>query len=152
MAGFATEAAFYGRPAVVTGYFAQSLEQLVPSPVPPTLHARPEGLVQAIELLASDPGFRADLGQQARRFVADTWAPSDVAKRLLSLLDGTAAKRWWVDPNSVTYCHGWGMNETLLTSGLRALIDQRGSGSLAMDHRPLMKRSTGSDGGRGSPT
>jgi glycosyltransferase involved in cell wall biosynthesis len=139
MAGFATEAAYFGRPAVVTGYFADHLDQLAVSSTPPTLNASPSELMPCIEALATNTALREDLGERARMFVTDVWSPKGVAERLLSVLDGDAPSSWWVDPDSVTYAHGWGMDEGLLRAGLRNFIDQCGAQSLAMDHRPATR-------------
>jgi hypothetical protein len=139
MAGFATESASFGRPAVVTGYFADAEDELVPDPKPPTLAGLPDQLTAAIQQLATDAGLRADLGQRAQQFVTETWDPKVVAERLVILAEGRAPSSWMVDPDRVTYCRGWGTDEALLRASLRDLISQRGIGALMLDDRPEMR-------------
>lgn len=140
MAAFATEAAFYGKPVVVTGYFAPHLhEVLAPPQVPPTLFKLPSDLTSSIELLVNDIDLRTDLGQRARTFVTTKWSPRGVAGRFSRLLDGPPPSEWVVKPGTVEYIHGWGMPEDLLRVGLRGLIERHGAAALAVDDIPTLR-------------
>ena len=84
MAGFATEAASYGKPAVVGGYYSQYLEKDTPKDkIPPSHYCHPDNLEQAIEKMIVDEDYRLELGRKAKTFVETYWTPKQVAQRYL---------------------------------------------------------------------
>jgi hypothetical protein len=140
MAGFATEAGYFGRPAVVGGYAArQSADIRTDWEPPPTLFVEPDGLRAAIELLATDAPARTDLGERASGFVRTHWSPATVARRLMDVVEGNVPAPWLIEPDNVQYIDGWGLTRDSLRLGLRGMIDAFGPGALAMDHRPAVR-------------
>ena len=140
MAVFATEAASFGKPAVVTGYYAALLDSEVPGDeIPPTHFDLPERLVAAIELLVTDDGYRRELGERARRFVRERWAPRMVAGRYLELIDGRGGDAWRWEPSEQRYLLGWGMPAAMVVDTIRRLLDHGGTGSLHLDHHPALR-------------
>jgi hypothetical protein len=136
MAGFSTEAAGYARPAVVAGYGAPHDGAMAQtSGMPPSLFVVPDQLETAIERLVTDASARRRLGQQANEFVTREWSPSMVAQRILRLADGERPAEWMVDPATVTYVHGWGMDSTLLVTGVHGLVAAYGESALGLDAR-----------------
>lgn len=136
MAGFSTEAAAHARPAVVAGYGAPPDDDNAhTSGMPPSLFVVPDRLESAIERLVTDASARQRLGRQAHAFVTREWAPSMVARRILRLADGEPPAEWMVDPSEVTYLHGWGMDSTLLVTGVQGLVAAYGESALGLDAR-----------------
>jgi hypothetical protein len=139
IATLGAEAALLGKPTVVCGYYAATLAQESRADeVPPTRFCLPEQLEDAIEDLVADAAAREELGRQARAFVRDRWDLPAIARRLLQVVDGTAPEAWWIDPESLTYVHGWGMREDELRSTLRAFVESEGEGALQLAHNPRL--------------
>ena len=70
LAGFATEAAWFGKPAVVGGYGINFLKNYIPKDMwPPSKICQPQDIEQAIESLIINIEARCSLGKKAYDFV-----------------------------------------------------------------------------------
>ena len=134
MAAFAAEAAAMGKPAVVTGYYAEMSADRRAESVPPSLFEPPDRLRGAIERLVRDETFRRELGDRARAFVLENWTPAAVAGRYLRIIDGSVPEDWRWDPAAQRYLYGWGMDRQRVASVIRELIAREGSGALGLGH------------------
>lgn len=130
LAAFAVEAASFGKPAVVGGYFAEQMEKYVSAEdIPPSLFVAPDEFEAAIERLIVDSKMRADLGERVQRFVNERWNVNAVAERYYALLKDEVPAHWWRDPCEVRYVEGSGLPRersqrlvaSLLTRGARYL-------------------------------
>jgi hypothetical protein len=140
IAVLATEAAWFGKPTVVTGYFASSIRDELPAEVvPPTAFALPDQLFTVIRGLVVDEAERRALGERARRFVAEQWAPATIAERFVRLMDGEAPSEWTVTPDDLRYVHGWGLTEDDARSSIRAVIAAGGPEALLLDAQPRVR-------------
>ena len=140
LAAFATEAAFFGKPAVVGGYFANSVMNcLALNDLPPSMFVLPDELESAIERLIVDSDFRGELGERARQFVSSHWSLSGVALRYLRLLNDDVPFEWWCDPRSVNYLGGCGLplGRTRRLVGL--LIEGFGPSALQVQDKPQLE-------------
>lgn len=141
MAGFAAEAAARGRPAVVGGYGWAELTRLTrPEAIPPTHLCHPDAIADAIARLATDHGYRLELGERARRFVTERWAPPSVAERMLAVLDGSASEQWLFDPLEPEYVHGEGIAEDDLRVSVGAVLAASGVEGLGLADKPVLER------------
>ena len=141
LAGFAAEAAALGRPAIVGGYAWDDLRRVTPAEVVPPSHVcRPEDLADAIRQLAGDHVYRRELGERSRRYVAERWTPSAVARRFLTLFAGEAPESWWFDPARVEYTHGMGMSERTAADSIRAVVETSGAAGLGVSDKPDLER------------
>ena len=141
LAGFAVEAAAQGRPAIVGGYAWDELRRVTrPEVMPPSHVCRPEDLADAIVRLAGDHAYRRELGERARRYVAERWTPPAVARRFLTLFAGEAPESWWFDPARVTYTHGVGMSERAAADAIREVVQTNGADGLCVSDRPDLER------------
>ena len=137
MAAFATEAAFFGKPAVVGGYFAEDIEQyLEPADIPPSLFVVPDDLEMAIERLVVDSAFRLQLGEQARQFVLSSWSLTGVAGRYLQLLNDDIPGQWWCDPAEVRYLSGCGLPQGRSRRMVALLLEHFGASALQVQDKP----------------
>jgi glycosyltransferase involved in cell wall biosynthesis len=137
MAGFAAEAACYGKPAVVGGYGWDLLREMVPSErFPPSQICHPDELEDAIEQLVANADYRKELGSRARRFVESQWTCRKVAESYLDLIQGRNLDRWLHDPKGRLYLHGCGMEERQVRQTIRAFIEQGGRRALQVSDRP----------------
>jgi hypothetical protein len=141
LAGFATEAAWFGKPAVVGGYAFDYLKTLVPEGMwPPSKTCHPDQIEQAIESLIVNPEERLRLGAEVQMFVRDKWNAAEVARRYLRIIEGDIPGEWWLDPHSVTYLEGAGQPIERTKENIRQMVEQFGVESLQLSHRPDLEQ------------
>ena len=140
-AGFASEAAFAGKPVVV-GSYAQAEFVLLAEKIgmPTALFIRPEALENTIERLIVDHDFRDKCAAEAREFIRGYWSPAAVAGRFLSVIDGETPAEWWFDPKNLRYLHGWGAPESKVSSYVREVVDYGGISALQLSDKPELER------------
>jgi glycosyltransferase involved in cell wall biosynthesis len=141
MAGFATEAAWFGKPAVVGGYDFDSLKRLFSESMwPPSMTCHPNEIEQAIEDLIVNREKRLQLGAEAQRFVRSNWSAAAVAHRYLRLINDDIPEAWWLDPSTVTYLEGMGQPVERTQKIIRQMVAGFGIESLQLSHRPDLER------------
>lgn len=141
MAGFATEAAWYGKPALVAGYGLNDFTSCNPPHlVAPAKICHPDDIEEVLEEFVIDVESRLDLGRRAHLHVKKNWTPQKVAERYLRLLEGDAPEEWWMDPTTVTYFLGCGQDRNITRTNVRALVTQFGVASLGLAHRPSLEK------------
>ncbi|MBU5613378.1 glycosyltransferase [Geomonas azotofigens] len=141
MARFASEAAFFGKPAVVGGYAQEKdLGTLTALEIPPVHHCSPAQIEAAIEKLVVDEAYRTDLGRRAKEFLGRQWSSRVVAERFLRLINNEAPTEWFFDPAELRYLYGWGMPDELARQSLRRYLSQGGEAALCLDDKPELVR------------
>ena len=141
MAGFATEAAFAGKPAIVGGYGWKDIEHIyAPDQIPPSYRCHPDELESAIKKLTIDKSLRLSLGVEAKNFVEKHWTAKEVAKRFLRLIDGNAPSEWIYDPKKIRYLHGAGVSEREIKRNIRSIITTGGKEALQLSDKPELER------------
>jgi glycosyltransferase involved in cell wall biosynthesis len=141
MAGFATEAAYFGKPAVVAGYFASYVSQcLKAEDVPPSLFVLPEALESAIERLVINAAERFELGQKAKLFVQSRWNVEEVASRFACLLNDNVPDEWCLDPKDFCYLEGCGLHRERSRKLVKSVIDYAGVAALQLEDKPNFER------------
>lgn len=137
MAVFATEAAHFGKPAVVAGYFSREMYgYLDDDDIPPSLFVMPDEIENTIERLIVDKEFCRQLGQKAQDFVCQKWDPERVAQRFINLVEGKIPDDWWLDPQEIRYVQGCGMPERHARYLVKGLIERYGTEALQLSDKP----------------
>jgi len=140
MAGFATEAACFGKPAVVGGYGLEELIRFIPANMyPPSSVCHPDHIEKAIEELLLDTEKRESLGRDAQSFVMERWNSVEVAKRYLRVIEGDIPDEWLLDPNNITYLYGGGQPIEITKQTIRELTSAYGVDALQLSHRPELE-------------
>ncbi|MGZ4494767.1 MAG: glycosyltransferase [Nocardioides sp.] len=135
--GFAAEAATMGRPAVVTGYAAELYaEAVAPDLIPPSVFVLPKDLAEAIRDLAVDEHKRTSLGEAARAFARQRWSSTQVAERLVAILEERPDPDWLVDPQDSVYVYGCGCSLGLVQAQARGLVSAFGESALGVSDKP----------------
>lgn len=141
MAGFATEAAYFGKPAVVAGYFSSYVYRcLKTEDIPPSLFVLPENLESAIEQLIVDVDERLELGKRAKFFVQSRWNVEAVASRFFRILSDDVPDDWWMDPKDFCYLEGCGLHRERSRKLVKSVIDHAGVAALQLTDKPLFER------------
>ena len=141
MAGFATEAAFHCKPAIVGSYYSDQIKvQMREELIPPSLFCHPDALERSIATLASDIDFRRELGERAAVFVSSKWRAKEVAARYLRLIRGDIPETWKFSVRQVSYVHGVGLSEDRMKSYVQSLISLYGVKSLQLADNPELEQ------------
>lgn len=138
LAGFACEAAWFGKPAVVGGYAWDTLRSQMPSqlfPVSEVCH--PNDLETAIEHLIADRNYRLDLGRRAKAFVESQWNRKAVAARFAQIIRGAAPEAWICDPlQHPVHVHGCGLSESRAKEIIQVMLRGGGVSALGLSDKP----------------
>jgi hypothetical protein len=133
LAGFATEAAFYGKPAVVGGYGWELLKTLLPHHIfPPSEICHPHDLELAIIKLIEDKDYRNQLGEEARRFVFENWEAKIVADKFIRIFSDEVDPEWLIHPSTINYVSGVGISEADAKNLVGQIINQGGVEALSL--------------------
>ncbi len=142
MATLATEAALFGKPALVGGYAADCYRAEIPEEtVPLAMFVHPDDFEAAAERLVSDREWRARLGRAAREYVALRCSPPDVARRFLRVVSGDVPDDWLYDPALLRYTHGHGLTDAQVRDLVRTVVDAGGVAALQVRDKPDLERS-----------
>ena len=141
MVGFATEAAFFGKPAIVGGYYvSHQSNDLVSEWIPPTAFCLPEDIEATIEKLIVDVEYRKKLGVKAREFVEQHWLASRSAERILALAKGDYPDEWRFDPENCDYLLGMGLEKGQVIKIMRGLYQRHGLAAFKMTDKPHIEK------------
>ncbi len=141
LAGFAAEAAWFGKPAVVGGYYAEYIQKdYALEDIPPSLFCHPDKIMAAIEQLIKDENYRVELGKKAQEFVRTRWTSKEVAKRYMKIIENNIPTNWIFDPYNVYYLQGYGFPEDKSKEIIRTLIEKFGVESLCIADKPKLEQ------------
>jgi hypothetical protein len=141
MPGFATEAAWFGKPTLIGGYAKPLWDQLLPpEAIPPTAYVHPDAFGAELERLVRDRSLRLDLGRRARKFVETEWHPKRVAERYLMLARGEVPAGWSYDPRSIRYVEGCCAPKAKVEEWVRAVVAEGGAQALQLRDKPELER------------
>lgn len=139
MAMFATEAATFGKPAVVGSHYAHDYHRDNPDAErPPTLFVHPDAAKSAVRRLVEDEAYRRELGARAQNFVRQHWSPAAIARRLVDIAEGRAPAEWIARPRDHCYIWGWGLPEPVWRRQLADYVARNGWEALLLVHRPAL--------------
>lgn len=137
LAGFATEAAWFGKPAIVGGYSLDVIRKLAPPGMYPVSKiCAPDDVQDAIEQLIVNRSERLRLGSEAQRFVRDMWNRTEVARRYMRLIDRDVPVSWWLRPDTILLLEGAGQTLLRTKENIRQMVNTYGVSSLQLSHRP----------------
>lgn len=142
MAMLATEAAMFGKPVIVGGYYAEQYK--IDNPLneyPPSLYVLPSDVKEAVRKMIDDKEYRLKLGEHAQKFVNQYWNVRKVAENYMHLIDDDIPENWWSTPRTLPYFWGWGLSQENWRLQVGGYISQFGSDGLGLDHNPALRES-----------
>ncbi len=142
LAAFAAEAAFFGKPAVVGGYFSEFVQSYIcKENIPPSFFVLPSDVEMAVEKMIVDTRFRQELGVLAQKYVLERWSPKQVALRYVQLFENREIpSSWWIDPYSVHYVDGNGLDRQRAAKLVRELVESYGTSALMVTDKPELEQ------------
>lgn len=112
MAVFSTEAAYYGKPSIVGGYYSLFLKNDIhENVIPPTEYVKPDDLKSAIIKFITDKYYRELKGRESQLYVSNYCSPKKVAERYLKIINNEIPDYWLYDPSKINYFYGYGYLE-----------------------------------------
>jgi glycosyltransferase involved in cell wall biosynthesis len=136
MPGFASEAAWFGKPVILAGYAQKIVTDLPPETVPPTYYCRPEEIEHAIEKLILDDNYRLDLGSKAQQFVKNDWLAKNVAGRFVQIIRNDFPQEWVIDPKNIRHFFGGSLPENRVKKIIRDVVSIGGVQALMLHDKP----------------
>jgi glycosyltransferase involved in cell wall biosynthesis len=143
LTAFLTEAAFFGKPAVVGGYDAKRIKSDLPLELlPPTIFVHPDQMESAVEALVADPEYRRAVGDKSRQYAEAYRRPEMMAEHILRLANDDVPADWFFDPRDTRslYLHGYGRPESQIKELLRAFITEGGREALQVSDKPELEQ------------
>ncbi len=140
MPGFATEAAWQGKPVLIAGYAVDYWPAwMAKADLPPTCYCHPDSLEEELYNLATDKDLREKVGRRMYEFVSERWRPEQIAQNYLRALDDPP-EYWWLDPKENEYFLGCCINEDRLRIRLKRYLDKYGEAGLRIHDKPLLEK------------
>ena len=141
LSGFATEAAWFGKPSVVAGYGFDQLSRFVPDSIwPPSKICHPDKIESSIEELITNVQLRQIIGKTAQSFVHNNWNCEVVARNYVRIFKRDIPKKWWLDPNDVEYFEGACQPVEKTKFVIQLMVETFGEESLCLEDKPLLKK------------
>lgn len=133
LAGLATEAAAYGVPSVVGGYYAKYIDGdgIFPDGLP-SFFVEPDKIEETLEYLLNNPDEINKMGQKAKNFVLETCEEKKVARRIVDIFDGEIDSEFYIDPKKSSYIYGCGISKDRVRNRLKNMICDYGMSSLCI--------------------
>lgn len=141
LAGFATEAAFFGKPAVIGSYYADRIHRDLPKKyIPVSEFCHPDDIENIVEKLIMDKKYRKRAGKEAKKFVEENWEAEVVAGKYLALIEGNIPEDWYFNPLDTEYFLGIGQSEKRTGLVVRTIIKEYGVRKLRLYRSPLLQK------------
>lgn len=142
MARFSTEAAFFKKPSIVTGYDMSNFYEnfKYQEKIPPIVYGVPEDLEKLILHLIGDEQYRIEIGEKAYNFVIREWNPIVIANKFKNLIDDNIPQEWWYNPLQNKTLWYYGRNRLEARQILREYIAKFGENALYMEHNQQIKQ------------
>ncbi|MBI9107195.1 MAG: glycosyltransferase [Spirochaetales bacterium] len=140
LAGFACEAAVFGKAAVVGGYALKEFQKYIHSSMmPPSVFCKPDELLNTIELMITDKELRKSAGKASSEFINVKWSAAAVAGRYQDLLFDEIKEEMFVDPLNIEYLYGVGQSQERTKEIVASMVKTYGKSSLQLDHNPVLR-------------
>ena len=141
MAGFASEAASYGKPSIVGGYGFTYLKNVIDQEFwPPVKECLPDDIENALEDLIVDKDQRLELGSRAKKYISKKKSSKVIAKYFDSLINNDVPSKWWFDPKNIEYVYGSGQSQYQTKEIVKTLVSKYGDQSLSLQHNKSLKK------------
>lgn len=142
MASFATEAASFGKPAIVGMFeFSKILSTIHQKDmIPPIVNCTADNVKDAIKELVTNKKLRLEIGAAARQFVEQQWNPTVVAQRFVKLATNEISNDWYFNPNDIARLHGWGLTDSRAREVMRKVVEFGGVSALHLKNNPDLEK------------
>lgn len=139
MGGLGAEAAAYGKPTLVSGYYSEKIYQHVPKNfIPPSVYCMPEKLEENFIRLCEDKVFRVQKGIELRNFIEKNWSSKSIAKKYMLIINDQLPRECFFDWKSNNYIEGIGIDRVKVYEIFKAIKNIYGKEKLFLKHNPKL--------------
>ena len=139
--GFATEAAYFGKPSIIAGYAWDEIAAIInPEFLPPSNRCTPEELELKIKSFIEDKALLEDSGNALKLFMENQWNIKNVAKHYIDLIENNINEELLFDPQKVLYIYGSGTSKENLIQHISHIIQVYGRNSLQLSDRSDLEK------------
>lgn len=137
-----TEAAFFKKPVVVGGYYAEYIyEDESREYIAPNCYCHPDKMKEAIERYVLNPDLRRTDGEKLYQYFIEYRKPEKIAERILMIAEGTFPKEWLCQINDTEYFLGYGLHKDIRDHIIKTMIKEKGVESLCLsDNKSIEKK------------
>lgn len=140
LGGLGVEGAFFGKPTLVSGYYAKHIRNELPEEaIPPSYYVEPEEIELAFKKMLEDKNFRIKLGERAQIFVKKNWNSKFVAQKILDIIDGIDMDNYIVDPKKLYYFQGSAINKEVFCKKNREYYNKYGKEAFLLQDKPTLE-------------
>jgi len=135
-----TEAAFFKKPVVVGGYYANYIHQdELKEAIAPSCYCHPDKIKEAIERYILNPELRRIDGERLYEYCIEYRQPEKVAERILKVINGDSPKEWLCRIENTEYFLGYGLNKDVRDYVIRTMIKEDGVESLCLSDNKIIE-------------
>ena len=135
MGGLGAEAAAYGKPTLVSGYYSEKIYEHTPkSLIPPSVYCQPEKLEEKFIKLCEDKVYRVQKGIELRNFIEKNWSSKLVAKKYMLIINDQVPSEWFFDWESNDYIEGCGIDRVKIFEICKVIKNVYGKEKLFLSH------------------
>lgn len=139
LAGFSTEAAIAGKPAIIGGYAGDFLRSLYSNGnTPPSIYVNPEDVPITIEKVLIGREIISEIGQKAETYVNGNWKSKIVAEKYIRIFNGDVPANWYYDPYDSGYIFGCGVHKDKIKKAVTEIGDKYGLSALCIEDKPKL--------------
>ena len=139
LGGLGTEAAFFKKPTISGGYYAEFIgADYDKDVIPPAVFCEPEKLEDSIRMLISNAELRKQIGQEAYEFVNANWDAKQVAGKYLKIINDEIPEEWFGDPYSLNYTLGYGQSKQQYKKVVSSILNECGESGFSLDDKPYL--------------
>jgi glycosyltransferase involved in cell wall biosynthesis len=141
MGGLGAEAAAYGKPTLVSGYYSEKIYEHIPKNfIPPSVYCQPEKLEENFIKLCEDKVFRVQKGIELRNFLEKNWSSNLIAKKYMLIINDQVPREWFFDWECNDYVEGAGIDRVKIFEICRFIKNVYGKEKLFLSHNSKLTR------------
>ncbi len=137
LAGFASEAATFGKAALVGIHDLARVREAFPEAVMGAV-CEPADMKNKLREFLANRERRLEAGSKAAEFIAE-WSAEKVARRLVRILGEGPEETWIVRSQVHASRYGWGLEASSSREAIAALVAEFGDESLCLEDKPDLK-------------
>ena len=142
LAGFASEAASFGVPAIVGGYYSKGKYNYFceSSYIPPSDYVEPEDIETILKKYLDDIDYVYKKGEELHQFICSHYDYKIVANNMKKIIDKNIPPNWFYDPMKVEYILGSGVSKKEIYNRIKEIIDNFNSDIFLLNDKPILKQ------------
>ncbi len=142
LAGFGSEAATYGKPTVIAGYYFNKLSAFFNQDeiIPPVHCVYPEQIELGIKYLINNVEYRKHLGLKAKNFVDSCCSYKKLTEKYVMIINNKLPESFFINPLEIRNVFSAGLSKKRLQQSIKNIISIAGTKGLMLSHNPGLEK------------